>query len=314
MTHKKIENKKRDFLTLKDYNQEEILKILDLTRDIKTNKAKYKNTLAGKNIALLFDKPSTRTRVSFEVGINELGGSCLVLDSRTLQLGRGETYADTAKIFNAYLDGVIIRTFKQETLEIIANNCDIPVINALTDSFHPCQILADLFTLIEHNFLFKKDFKFVYIGDPNNVANSLLVGFTKLGLDITVCFPENYDIDADLKKYLFEGSSKSKNNIIIENNPLKAVAHADVIYTDVWVSMGQEEDLKKIEVFKPYQVNSKLISACENKNVKIMHCLPAHRGMEITSDVLDGPNSIVWQQAENRLHTQKALLYFLYSI
>ena len=314
MTHKKIENKKRDFLTLKDYSKEEILKILDLTRDIKTNKAKYKNTLAGKNIALLFDKPSTRTRVSFEVGINELGGSCLVLDSRTLQLGRGETYADTAKIFNAYLDGVIIRTFKQETLEIIANNCDIPVINALTDNFHPCQILADLFTLIEHNLLFKKDFKFVYIGDPNNVANSLLVGFTKLGLDITVCFPENYDIDASLKKYLFDQSDKGKNNIIIEHNPLKAVAHADVIYTDVWVSMGQEEDIKKVEIFKPYQVNSKLISACKNENVKIMHCLPAHRGMEITSDVLDGPNSIVWQQAENRLHTQKALLYFLYSI
>lgn len=308
MKDKKI---KKDLLSLKDYSKEEIIKILDMAEEIKSEPGNYSDILKGRNIALLFDKPSTRTRVSFEVGINQLGGHCLVLDSKNLQLGRGETYADTAKIFDAYLDAVIIRTFMQETVETIAENCSIPVINALTDKYHPCQILADMQTLIEKNLLFKKNLKFVYFGDPNNVSNSLLVGFTKLGVDITICCPKSLKTDEFLMEFLKKESSISKNNICIENEPTKAAFGADVIYTDVWISMGQEEQKEKIEMMMPYQVNSDLLKNAR-PDVAIMHCLPAHRGMEITSEVLDSDNSIVWEQAENRLHAQKGLLKFLF--
>ncbi len=304
-------NMKKDFLTLMDYSKEEILAILNMAREIKTDPGSYSNILKGKNIALLFDKPSTRTRVSFEVGINQLGGNCLVLDSKNLQLGRGETYADTAKIFDAYLDGVVIRTFKQETIVTMAKNCSIPVINALTDSYHPCQILADLQTLIEKNLLFRQNFKFIYFGDPNNVSNSLLIGFTKLGIDITICSPESFKTDNCLMDYLKTESAISGNTIYIENDPIKAVYEADVIYTDVWVSMGQDEEKEKIEKMMPYQINSKLLKLAK-KDVKVMHCLPAHREMEITSEILDSDHSIVWEQAGNRLHAQKGLLKFLY--
>jgi ornithine carbamoyltransferase len=303
---------KRDFLTLLDYSKEEIMYLIELSEEVKKNKSKYTEVLKNKNIALLFDKPSTRTRISFEVGINQLGGNCLVLDSKTLQLGRGETYSDTAKIFNSYLDAVIIRTFKQENIETIAYNCDIPVINALTDKYHPCQVLSDLFTLYEKKLLFKENLKFVYIGDSNNVLNSLLVGFTKLGIDITVGCPKEYEPKKELLEVVYEISKKSGNKIIIENDPVKAVKNADVIYTDVWISMGDEESTQKIYDLKPFQVNKELLLNAKN-DVKIMHCLPAHRELEITSDVLDGPNSIAWVQAENRLHAQKALLIYLFS-
>ncbi|MHB1254156.1 MAG: ornithine carbamoyltransferase [Candidatus Humimicrobiaceae bacterium] len=308
----KIKRTKKDFLTLLDYSKEEINYLLQLASDVKQNKDKYSKILKNKNIALLFDKPSTRTRVSFEVGINQLGGSCLVLDSKTMQLGRGETYSDTAKIFNSYVDGVVIRTFKQKDIETIASNCSISVINALTDSYHPCQILSDLFTLYEKELLFKKDLKFVYLGDANNVLNSLLIGFTKLGINITVGCPKKYEPDKELMKNLNEMSKKSKNEIVIENDPVAAIKDADVVYTDVWVSMGEEESTQKIYDLKPFQVNKNLLSQAKN-DVLIMHCLPAHRELEITSEVLDSKNSIVWTQAENRLYAQKALLIFLYS-
>lgn len=312
MIVEKIKRTKKDFLTLLDYSKEEINYLLYLAGDVKQNNAKYSEILKNKNIALLFDKPSTRTRLSFEVGINQMGGSCLVLDSKTMQLGRGETYADTAKIFNAYLDGVVIRTFRQTDIETVASNCSIPVINALTDSYHPCQILSDLFTLYERDLLFKKDLKFVYLGDSNNVLNSLLIGFTKLGINITVGCPKEYEPGKALMETLREMSIKSKNEIIVENNPLRAVKDADVVYTDVWVSMGDEESSQKIYDLKPFQVNKKLLSEAK-KDVLIMHCLPAHRELEITSEVLDSKNSIVWTQAENRLYAQKALLALLYS-
>ncbi len=302
---------KKDLLTLKDYSKEEIIKILDMAEKIKSDPDSYAKTLNGRNLALLFDKPSTRTRVSFEVGIKQLGGHCLVLDSKNLQLGRGETYADTAKIFDAYLDGIIIRTFKQETIVTMAENCSIPVINALTDMYHPCQILADMQTLAEKDLLFKKNLKFVYFGDPNNVSNSLLIGFTKLGIDITICCPESLKTDDSLMDYLKEESAKSKNNIHMENDPSGAACEADVIYTDVWISMGQEEQKDKIERMMPYQVNSALLKHAK-KDAVVMHCLPAHREMEITSEILDSDHSIVWEQAENRLHAQKGLLRFLF--
>ncbi|MEI7616668.1 MAG: ornithine carbamoyltransferase [Actinomycetota bacterium] len=308
----KIKRTKKDFLTLLDYSKDEINYLLRLAGDIKQNNAEYSEILKNRNIALLFDKPSTRTRLSFEVGINQLGGNCLVLDSKTMQLGRGETYADTAKIFNGYLDGVVIRTFRQTDIETVASNCDIPVINALTDSYHPCQILSDLFTLYERDLLCKKDLKFVYLGDSNNVLNSLLVGFTKLGINITVGCPKEYEPDKKLMEILGDLSLKSKNRIIIENNPLAAVKDADVVYTDVWLSMGDEDSTQKISDLKPFQVNKKLLSEAK-KDVLIMHCLPAHRELEITSEVLDSKNSIVWAQAENRLYAQKALLVLLYS-
>lgn len=312
MIVEKIKRTKKDFLTLLDYSKEEINYLLWLTGDVKQNKDKYSEILKNKNIALLFDKPSTRTRLSFEVGINQMGGSCLVLDSKTMQIGRGETYADTAKIFDAYLDGVVIRTFRQTDIETVASNCSIPVVNALTDSYHPCQILSDLFTLYERDLLFKKDLKFVYLGDSNNVLNSLLIGFTKLGINITVGCPKEYEPGKALMETLREMSIKSKNEIIVENNPLRAVKDADVVYTDVWVSMGDEESSQKIYDLKPFQVNKKLLSEAK-KDVLIMHCLPAHRELEITSEVLDSKNSIVWTQAENRLYAQKALLALLYS-
>jgi len=312
MIVEKIKRTKKDFLTLLDYSKEEINYLLYLAGDVKQNNAKYSEILKNKNIALLFDKPSTRTRLSFEVGINQMGGSCLVLDSKTMHIGRGETYADTAKIFDAYLDGVVIRTFRQTDIETVASNCSIPVVNALTDSYHPCQILSDLFTLYERDLLFKKDLKFVYLGDSNNVLNSLLIGFTKLGINITVGCPKEYEPGKALMETLREMSIKSKNEIIVENNPLRAVKDADVVYTDVWVSMGDEESSQKIYDLKPFQVNKKLLSEAK-KDVLIMHCLPAHRELEITSEVLDSKNSIVWTQAENRLYAQKALLALLYS-
>ena len=299
---------KKDFLTLKDYSGDKIEYILNLSVKIKRNKDKYSNILKGKNIALLFDKHSTRTRLSFEVGINQLGGKAVILDSKSLQLGRGESYKDTAKIFSLYVDGVIIRTFKQETLDIFAKYGNIPVINGLTDTYHPCQVLADMLTLKERGMLNKK-IKFVYIGDSNNVTNSLIVGFSKIGIDMTIGCPEKYSPDEEILEYA--GNQKKGSDINVINNPVDAVSNADIIYTDVWLSMGQEMDKFKLKELEKYQVNSDLLKYAK-KEVKIMHCLPAHAGQEITSEVLEGKNSIVLEQAANRMHAQKGLLAYIY--
>ncbi len=299
---------KKDFLTLKDYSGDEIEYILNLSVKIKKNKDKYSNILKGKNIVLLFDKHSTRTRLSFEVGINQLGGKTVILDSKSLQLGRGESYKDTAKIFSLYVDGVIIRTFKQETLEIFAKYGDIPVINGLTDTYHPCQVLADLLTLKEMGMLNKK-IKFVYIGDSNNVTNSLIVGFSKIGIDMTIGCPEKYSPDEEILEYTGNQQQGSEINVI--NDPVDAVSNADIIYTDVWLSMGQETDKCKLKELEKYQVNSDLLKYAK-EGVKIMHCLPAHTGQEITSEVLESKNSIVLKQAANRMHAQKGLLAYIY--
>ena len=307
----KLKNKHKDFLTLKDYTKDEIEYLIGLAGKIKKDKKLYTDILSGKNIALLFDKHSTRTRLSFEVGIRQLGGNCIYLDANVLQIKRGETLEDSAKIFSCYLDGIVIRTFKQETVEIFAKNSTIPVINGLTDLYHPCQILSDLFTLSEISLL-KKGLKFTYVGDYNNVSNSLMIGFTKLGLDITIGCPKIYKPSSSIMNYINEQSKISKNKVDIIFDHVGAVKNADVIYTDVWVSMGDEESEKKVKDLQGFQVNSKLISYAK-RNVKIMHCLPAHREQEITSEVLDGSSSIVLQQAQNRLYAQKALLVYLYS-
>ncbi len=308
----KSNNFKKDFLTLKDYSKDEILYILSLAQVIKKNKFLFSTFLDKKNLGLLFDKPSTRTRVSFEVAINQLGGKSIYLDSSNLQIKRGETLEDTAKVLDRYLDGLIIRTFKQETVEIFSKYCNFPVINGLTDTYHPCQILSDLFTISEFELL-KKTLKFTYIGDCNNVLNSLLIGFVKLGLDITVgCSPKFQPLDEILKASI-NFSKESGSTIKIVYDPIEAVKDADIIYTDVWVSMGEKESHNKIKELEKFQVNSKLVQAAK-PDVKIMHCLPAHREMEITSEVIDSKNSIVWQQAENRLHAQKALMVYLYAM
>lgn len=300
---------KKDFLTLKDYSKEEIEYLLDLSGKIKKDKNSYSKVLEGKNIAMLFDKHSTRTRLSFEVGINQLGGNSIYLDSKNLQISRGETYQDTAKIFSRYLDGVIIRTYSQEIVDIFAKYGTIPVINGLTDIYHPCQILADMLTLKELGLL-NKDLKFIYIGDSNNVTNSLIIGFSKLGIDITIGCPEKYSPPEEIIEYARNQKEGSKLNLV--HDPVKAVSDADVVYTDVWLSMGDEINKQKLTDLKSYQVNYKLLKYAKEE-VKVMHCLPAHRGQEITSEVLDGKNSIVLQQAENRLHAQKALLVYLYA-
>jgi len=306
-----MKKKQKDFLTLKDYSAEEILYMIDLAAKIKKDKSLYGDLLKRKSIALLFDKHSTRTRLSFEAGIEQLGGNCIYLDSGTLQIKRGETIQDSAKIFSGYLDGLIIRTFKHETVELFAENSTIPVINGLTDLYHPCQILSDLFTIKELGML-DRNLKFTYIGDCNNVSNSLMIGFTKLSLNITIGCPKIYGPSDDIMKYVTKIVKESGSIISITDDPAKAVENADIIYTDVWISMGDEDSQEKIRTLEAFQVNSKLADNAK-PDVKIMHCLPAHREQEITSEIMDGRNSVVWQQAENRLHAQKALLVYLYS-
>ena len=298
---------KKDLLTLKDYDGKTIKYLLDLAGDIKNNPSKYNKVLEGKNIALLFDKHSTRTRLSFETGISQMGGNAIYLDAKSLQLSRGETYADTAKIFSLYLDAVIIRTFSHSTVEIFAEEASIPVINGLTDTYHPCQVLSDLFTIQEAG-LMLPGLKITYMGDSNNVANSLMVGLTKLGIKLTVGSPPEYKPGQEIMKYI-ESIKDSKVSIITD--PVKAVDGADIIYTDVWISMGDAESDKKIKKLSSYQLNEKLLSHAAD-DVLVMHCLPAHRGEEITSEVLDAPNSIVLKQAENRLYAQKALMAYIF--
>ncbi|TET14368.1 MAG: ornithine carbamoyltransferase [Actinobacteria bacterium] len=300
---------KKDFLTLKDYSKEEIKYLLDLSGKIKKDKNSYSKVLEGKNIAMLFDKHSTRTRLSFEAGINQLGGNSIYLDSKNLQISRGETYQDTAKVLSKYIDGLVIRTYSQEIVNIFAKYGTIPVINGLTDIYHPCQILADMLTLKEMELL-NKDLKFTYVGDSNNVTNSLIIGFSKLGIDITIGCPQKYSPPEEIIKYARNQKEGSKLNLVYD--PVKAVSDADVVYTDVWLSMGDEKNKQKLTDLKSFQVNYKLLKYSKEE-VKVMHCLPAHRGQEITSEVLDGKNSIVLQQAENRLHAQKALLVYLYA-
>lgn len=303
--------KQKDFLTLKDYSRDEILYLTALAARIKADKKSYSDLLEDKSIALLFDKHSTRTRLSFEVGIEQLGGNCIYLDAGALQIKRGETIEDSAKIFSGYLDGLIIRTYAHETVELFAKNSTIPVINGLTDMFHPCQILSDLFTIQELGLL-DRSLKFTYVGDCNNVSNSLMIGFAKLGIDITIGCPGDYKPSEDILDYAVKLAGKNGSVINVTDDPVKSVENSDIIYTDVWISMGDKDSDEKIKKLEGFQVNSKLISHA-GADVRIMHCLPAHRGQEITSEVMDGKNSIVWQQAENRLYAQKALLVYLYS-
>ncbi len=280
----------------------ETARLKKLLRDGKAYKP-----LRQKTLGMIFDKHSTRTRVSFEVGMYQLGGQALFLSGRDTQIGRGETIADTARIMSRYVDGVMIRTYSQQSVEEFARFSTVPVINALTDLLHPCQILSDLFTITEKLGVYE-GLKIAYVGDGNNVANSWIIAASHLPFHLDLACPEGYDPDQTI---LAKARQEAPVGIEIHRDPLKAVRDADVVYTDVWVSMGQEEEREvKMKRFRGYQVNRKLIKEAK-KTAIVMHCLPAHRGEEITAEIIDGPRSVVFDQAENRLHAQKALLELL---
>jgi len=301
--------KTKDFLTLADYSKEDITNLFEYSAQLKreVKKGKFSKVLENKTLAMIFEKNSTRTRVSFETGMLQLGGHALFLSSNEIQLGRGETIADTARVLSRYNDGIMIRTFGHEKVTELAKWASIPVINGLTDSYHPCQALADYFTIYER----EKDItkiKLTYIGDGNNVANSLLIGAAILGCDIAVATPKKFEPEYTVVEKAYKLAARSSSKITITNNIDEAVAGADYLYTDVWVSMGQEkETAKKKKIFEKFRIDDKLIRKT-GKDAKVLHCLPAHRGEEITDEVMDGKNSIVFDQAENRLHCQKAVM------
>lgn len=300
---------KRDLVKLSELSAEEILSLLDMADALKQARAEGRPTpfLAGKTLGMIFRKSSTRTRISFEVGMFQLGGLSLYLNADQLQLGRGETVADSARIFSRYLDGLVIRTYAQEEVEELARESDIPVINALTDRYHPCQILADLQTIREKRGTLD-GVKVVYVGDGNNVAHSWLLGAAIVGIDLTVATPVGYEPDEGVVEEASKLAYRSGATLRLMHEPDKAVENADVLYTDTWISMGQDEEAEKRRAdFSGFIIDDRLMRKA-NKDVMVMHCLPAHRGEEISEDAIDGPHSAVWDQAENRLHAQKALL------
>jgi len=283
-----------------------------LIQESKKMKKGPRNTdyLKGKTLAMIFEKSSTRTRVSFETGIYQLGGMGMYFSSKDLQMGRGETIHDTAKVLSRYVDGIMARTFSYQTVLDLAKYASVPVINGLTDYDHPCQALSDLFTIYE-KIGSLKGLNLTYIGDGNNVLHSLIQGAVKAGMNITYASPGGYTPLPEVVNEALETAQKTGSKISYIKNPAEAIKDADIIYTDVWVSMGQEkENAKRINDLKPYQLNGDLLKKA-GKDVLVMHCLPAHRGEEITDEVMDGPNSIVFDQAENRLHTQKAIMKLL---
>jgi ornithine carbamoyltransferase len=288
--------------------QDQVVQLLDLAAWFKKGKSEDK-PLKDKTLAMIFQKSSTRTRVSFEVGMAQLGGHALYLSTNDLQIGRGEPISDTAKAMSRYVDGIMIRALRHEDVVELAQNSSVPVINGLTDLEHPCQALADMQTIKEHRGSFEG--KLVFVGDGNNVCNSLLLISAILGLNMTVACPKGYEPDSEIFEKAQQLAKESNTKLDITDDIKKAVNNADVIYTDVWVSMGDEEEQeKRINDFMPFQVNEELM-ALANEDAIFMHCLPAIRGQETTADVIDGPQSVVWDQAENRLHAQKAVMYSL---
>lgn len=294
----------KHLLKLADLSKEDIFDILNLADQLKyENKHNIEHHhLKGKTLGMIFQKSSTRTRVSFEVGMYQLGGSALFLSSKDLQIGRGEPVEDTARVLSRYLDGIMIRTFDQKEVEDLAEYGSIPIINGLTDYCHPCQVLADLMTIRE----FKKSFdnlKFCYIGDGNNMANSLIVGMIKMGIECTVACPKGYEPDADVMKW-----AKENGKFTCSDNIEECVKDADIVYTDVWASMGQEnEKEERNKIFKEYQINEKFMSLAK-PDAMVLHCLPAHREEEITATVFEKHAEEIFEEAENRLHAQKAVL------
>lgn len=299
----------KDFLTLKDFTKEEIMYLMNLAVQLKEDqKANIAHKrLEGKTLAMIFEKSSTRTRVSFETGMFQLGGHALFLNTNDLQIGRGEEVSDTAKVLSSYVDGIMIRTFEQDMVEQLAENASIPVINGLTDDYHPCQVLADLLTIYEHKGGFDGK-KLAYVGDGNNMAHSLMIGCAIMGMDCSIGVPEGYEVNKEILTIAKEKAKSTGATIEQTYDPTIAVKDADVVYTDVWTSMGWEDEAQeRLEAFKDYQVNKDLVQYAKDDYL-FFHCLPAHRGEEVSAEIIDGPNSVVFEEAENRLHAQKALL------
>lgn len=304
--------KGKDFLTLAHFSKEEIEYLLELALELKRKQLKGERytPLQGKTLAMIFEKPSTRTRVSFEVGMVQLGGNALYLNSSDLQLGRGETIADTARVLSEYVDAIMIRTFAHQKVEQLAHYASVPVINGLTDDDHPCQALADLLTIYEVKKRFK-GLKFAYVGDGNNVAHAVMIAAAKVGMDCVIATPKKYEPKQEIVHIALEAAKENGSAVHVVHDPYEAVKDADIIYTDVWTSMGQEEEAEeRLAVFAPFQVNEALVRHAK-EDYMFLHCLPAHRGEEVTEEVIDGANSFVFQQAGNRLHAQKALLVSL---
>lgn len=298
---------KKDFISIKDLSGDEIKKIFILASKIKESPKKYSEKLKGQTLGLIFQKPSNRTRVSFEVGMYQLGGYCIYLGPDDLKLGAREATKDIAKTLSRYLDGIVARTHSHQDIIDLAENASIPVINGLSDLLHPCQALADVFT-VKEKINRSKNLKIAFIGDGNNVLHSLLYCCAKSGINLSILTPEGYQPYRDILDEAKKEARKKRVSIEIAENIKKCIQGADIIYTDVWVSMGQESEReKRLEDFKDFQINSKLLQDAKPSYL-IMHCLPAHRGEEITDEVIDGPHSIVFEQAENKLHVQKALL------
>lgn len=296
----------KDFLTLSNFSKKELDSLFELTKELKDKQKKKipHRYLDGKSVALIFEKSSTRTRVSFEVGVYQLGGQPLFISSATSQMGRGEPIKDTARTIARYCDGVMIRTYGQEVVEEFAKYSSAPVINGLTDLLHPCQVMADIFTVIEHKGGYK-GLKFAWVGDGHNMANTWLEAAAIFGFDLTLACPKGYQPNSKVLKWAL---SKAKSSILLTDDPMVAVKGADVLNTDVWASMGQEtEQKKRLEAFSGFQLNAKTVKLAK-KDCIVMHCLPAHREEEITDEVIEGPHSVVWDEAENRLHVQKAIM------
>ncbi len=307
----------RHFLVDDDLSAAEQRAVLDTADAMKRDRRAQRPLAGPRAVAVVFEKPSTRTRLSFEVGIAELGGHPVILDARSTQLGRGETIEDTARVLSRYVDAIVIRTFGQDRIDALADASDVPVVNALTDFAHPCQALADLQTIREHcahsNGGTLAGLTLTYLGDGNNMAHSLLIAGAMAGMHVRVASPKGYEPLPEVMARAAEHGNASGGSVLLTNDPLEGASGADVLYTDVWASMGQEDEAAdRVEVFRPFALDEKALAAAADGAV-VMHCLPAHRGEEIAASVIDGPASIVFDQAENRLHAQKALLAFLLS-
>jgi ornithine carbamoyltransferase len=301
--------KGRDFLRVNDWAPDELLFVLELADRLKARQREHidHRHLEGRTLGMIFQKPSTRTRVSFEAGMFHLGGTALYLAAGDLQLGRGETIKDTARVLSRYLDGIMIRTFAQADVDELAAHADIPVINGLTDEFHPCQALADVMTIRERLGEFD-GVRVAYLGDGNNVCHSLMVACAKLGMDFVAATPEGYEPDETVVGWAREAAEASGGSVELAHDPRATAQSADVLYTDVWTSMGQEEEHdRRVRDLEAYRIDDGLVALASERAI-VLHCLPAHYGEEITEEVLYGPRSAVWDQAENRLHSQKALL------
>ncbi len=301
---------KRDFLGVQDYDAQTLLRLVETALHMKNNKDKYRDSLKDVRLGMIFQKSSTRTRVSFEIGIQELGGTALFLSPRDTQLGRGEPISDTAQVLSRYLDILMIRTFAHSEIEELARYASIPVINGLTDLLHPCQAMADMLTILETKGQLAGE-KLAYIGDGNNMAHSLGLLCTRLGISFSIASPKGYMMDRDIVKQIQANAAATGVSFEEYHDPKQAVSGADWVYTDVWTSMGQEEESqKRLKAFQGYEVNEELCQGAK-ADFHFLHCLPAHRGEEVSAAIIDGPHSLVFDQAENRLHAQKAIMHYL---